>query len=79
MEGFRQRESLENFFDICATSFDRAKMHNLVKSYLVHYAYVETLQAFEDGDNITDTDNTEMKDESNIFPGLTQTHFNGEV
>lgn len=23
-------------------------MHNLVKSYLVHYAYVETLQAYED-------------------------------
>ena len=23
-------------------------MHNLVKSYLVHYAYVETLQDYED-------------------------------
>ena len=49
MEGYRQRESLENFFDICATPFDRAKLHSLVKSYLVHYSYVETLQAYEDG------------------------------
>ena len=43
MEGFRQRESQENFFDICSIPFDRAKLHNLVKSYLVHYSYVETL------------------------------------
>ena len=48
MDGYGQRESLENFFDICSTPFDRAKLHSLVKSYLVHYAYVETLQAYED-------------------------------
>ena len=48
LDGFCQRECLENFFNICQTPFDQAKMHNLVKSYLVHYAYVETLQAYED-------------------------------
>ena len=48
LDGFCQRECLENFFDICSTPFDQSKMHNLVKSYLVHYAYVETLQAYED-------------------------------
>ena len=48
LDGFCQRECLENFFEICGTPFDQSKMHNLVKSYLVHYAYVETLQAYED-------------------------------
>ena len=43
IEGFKQRESLESFFDICQVEFDRSQLHNLVKSYLVHYAYVETL------------------------------------
>jgi hypothetical protein len=48
MEGYCQQSSLDSFYDICATQFDRAKLHSLVKSYLVHYAYVETLQAYED-------------------------------
>lgn len=43
LEGFRQREGLESFFDICQTPFDSSKLHGLVKSYLVHYAYVETI------------------------------------
>ena len=36
-------------------------MHNLVKSYLVHYAYVETLQAYEDEE--MDTGEVETKDD----------------
>jgi hypothetical protein len=43
LDGYRMRESLESFFDICSIEFDRAKLHSLVKSYLVHYSYVETL------------------------------------
>lgn len=54
LEGFRQRESLESFFDVCSVKFDRAKLHNLVKSYLVHYAYVETLQAYDDEERFSD-------------------------
>lgn len=33
-------------------------MHNLVKSYLVHYAYVETLQAYEDEEMELDQEQT---------------------
>lgn len=37
-------------------------MHNLVKSYLVHYAYVETLQAYEDEEMDWEGQGTEKKD-----------------
>lgn len=91
IEGFQQREGLENFFDICAIPFDRSSLHTLVKSYLVHYAYVETLQAYEDEQKFPPEQPVEKKDvemnnesnpievelskEYNRFPGLTQTNF----
>ena len=41
-------------------------MHNLVKSYLVHYAYVETLQAYEDEEMDWESSNTDKKVENEI-------------
>lgn len=42
-------------------------MHNLVKSYLVHYAYVETLQAYEDEEmELEDQDDQKDKGEQDL-------------
>lgn len=42
-------------------------MHNLVRSYLVHYAYVETLQAYEDEEI-----DVMIPKALNLFPGLSE-------
>lgn len=37
--------------EISKQTIDRSGMFDLIKSYLVHYAFVETLQALEEEDN----------------------------
>ena len=66
LDGYCQRECLESFFDICAMPLDHSKMHDLVRSYLVHYAFVETLQAYEEEDR-------PVPKGCVVFPGLSDT------
>ena len=83
LQGFKQKQGLKQFYEICQTPFDHSSLHNLVKSYLVHYGHVETLQAYQDEEmqnqeSTEPVDESEKKDlnlgdQSNKFPGLTQT------
>mmetsp|Transcript_29595 Transcript_29595/g.28796 ORF Transcript_29595/g.28796 Transcript_29595/m.28796 type:complete len:189 (-) Transcript_29595:865-1431(-) len=51
IEGFRLDLAQAEFLDIKRMPFNRATMFEMIKSYLVHYAYVETLQALEEESN----------------------------
>lgn len=64
-------------------------MHDLVRSYLVHYSYVETLQAVQDEEEIEEKipSSLVVSPEKNLphidpsdnkFPGLSQTDFPGQ-
>lgn len=43
LEGFQLDIAQQEFVDISKQKIDRAGIFEVVKSYLVHYAYVETL------------------------------------
>jgi len=48
LEGFKNDLSQAEFMDISRQQLKRPALFELVKSYLIHYAYVESLQALEE-------------------------------
>lgn len=48
LEGFRLDLAQSEFLDINRYQVKKASILELVKTYLIHYAYVETLQALEE-------------------------------
>lgn len=48
LQDYRNEILKKEYVKVQAFAADRRKMHEIVKSYLVHYGYVETLQAIEE-------------------------------
>jgi hypothetical protein len=48
IEGFRLDLAQAEFMDISRCQIKRASLFEVVKSYLIHYAFVETLQALDE-------------------------------
>ena len=55
IEGFRNDLAYKDFREISSVQIESGGLFELVKSYLVHYAYVETLQALEEENTIDDS------------------------